>query len=63
MLSIILCNEPASNDSDVKNQEELSSVVMDYMGVFPEDLTRGLLPKRTEEDFSTDLKEDLKPIK
>ena len=62
MLSVILCNETVSNDSDVKNHEELSSVVMDYMDVFPEDLTNELVPKRTKEDFTIDLKEELKPI-
>ena len=63
LFSVILRNKPVSNDSDVKNQEDISSVLDDNMDVFPEDLPKGLPPKRTETDFKIELKEDAKPVK
>ena len=48
MFSVIRLNELVSNDSDVRNYEDVSSVLEDHMDVFPEDLPKGLPPKRTE---------------
>ena len=63
MFSVILRNEPVTNDSDVKNHEDSSSVLIGYVNVFLEDLPKGLQPKRTAKGFQIDLKKEVKPIK
>ena len=63
MYSVILHNESDSKNSNVNNHEDISSVLNEYVDLFPEDLPKGLLPKRTETDFQIELKEDIKPKK
>ena len=42
MFSIVLRNESDSKNSNVKNREDISSVLNEYMDVFPEDLPKRL---------------------
>ena len=62
MFSEIMRNESSSKNCNIKNHEEISSVLDEYMDVLPEDLPVGLL-KRTDTDFHIELKEDVKPTK
>ena len=47
----------------MKNHEDISSVLDEYMGVFPEDLPKGLPPKIRETDLKIELNEDAKSVK
>ena len=42
MCSVILRNESDSENSSLKNLEDILSVLNEYMDVFPEDLLKGL---------------------
>ena len=66
LFSIILHDESASigiSNIEVKTHEDISNVLHQYTDVFPEELPKGLPPKRTEDDFKIVLKEGAKPIK
>ena len=63
MFSVVLRNELDSKDSNVKNHENISSVLNEYLDVFPEDLPEGLPARRTETDFLIELREEIKTIR
>ena len=64
MHSVLLCN-PVANNSQCSPAREtgITAILSEYSDVFPEHLTRGLPPKRTDDDSRIELKEGTKPIK
>lgn len=61
MFSVILHNQ--GSRKNVKNDEDISNLLSEYIDIFPDQLPRGIPPKRTEGDFQIELKEYAKPIK
>ncbi len=63
MFSVLLRNENGNNSDSVDRNAEFSAVLSEYTDIFPEELSKGLPPKRTNKDFEIELKEGPKPIK
>lgn len=55
MFSVIVSNEPVSNDSDVKSREYISSVLKHYMDVFSEEVPKEPPPVIVERDLPIEL--------
>ena len=62
MFSVVM-HDVENNDKELKNHEDISRVLQEYIDVFPEELPKGLPPKRASEDFKIVLKQDAKPVK
>lgn len=62
--SVLLWNNINDNKTGYSIQNtEITAGLYEYPDVLPEQLSRGLLPKRTVEEFQIQLKERAKPIK
>ncbi len=63
MFVALLRNENGCSNERVNRNAEFSAVLSEYANVFPEDLSKILSPKRANEDFEIELKEEAKPVK
>ena len=57
MFAFLLRNENDNYSDSVNKNAEISAVLSEYTDVFPDELPKGLLPKRTNEDFRIEFKE------
>ncbi len=58
MFSVLLRNENENNSHRVYRNAEFSAVLSEYTDVFPEELPKGLRPKRANEDLEMNSKKD-----